>query len=986
MSSFTTRLRLTRGRVATILAVLALLAGTVTVLAVRGTGPADVSTQDLRLTVPGGPGQPATVALDATLYLPSRTPAPSVLVPHGFGGTKASVDADARELAARGFVALAWSARGFGTSTGQIALDSPDHEVADASRLLDYLATRPEVRLDGPGDPRVGVTGASYGGALALLLAGYDHRVDAIAPVITWNDLSQALFPNAALPAPAPAALTPAATAFGPDGVFKRSWAGIFFSAGLNTGRTNRGPTGIAPEATPGGGRSTSAQAQDEAADAEQREAVLSSDPSRRDAAANPPTVCGRFVPAICTAYAEAASTGRVSPATAELLRRSSPASVTDRIAAPTLLVQGETDTLFGLDQADATARQIAAAGGTVDVIWFAGGHDGGAPGPVVRERIGAWFDRYLDGRTDAEATPGLSYAVQGGVRTESRNTPTVRTVSSDRYPGLTGPDPAPAQPLPLRGDPRVVLNPAGANPAAITSVPGVGGALGSLSGRLAAITSELPGQSAGFSTDPLNGQLLIAGSPRVRIQVAPVPGQPAGSEAVLFGKVFKVAQDGRRTLLGGAVAPMRVPMPADGSPAQVTVTLPAVVAPIEAGQRLVVSVSTTDQAYAGANQPSVWRIGLAGGAGEVAVPVVPGRNVTANTVPAAPAVGIGLILAAALVAWLVAVLRRRRRRAAEVRALTGSELPLVIDRLRKSYPGGVTAVNGVSFTARPNQVLGLLGPNGAGKTTVLRMLMGLIHPSAERSASGTSISTGEIRVFGHPVGPGAPVLSRIGSFVEGPGFLPHLSGADNLRLYWAATGRPAADAHVEEALEIAGLGNAVHRRVRTYSQGMRQRLAIAQAMLGLPDLLVLDEPTNGLDPPQIHAMREVLRNYARDGRTVLISSHLLAEVEQTCDHVVVMHRGTVVADGTVADIIAGGSQASFRVDDPARAAEVLRGASGVSAVEVDSGSVHADLNGMPRADAVGRLVQAGVAVSAAGPRRRLEDAFLQLVGEDTTP
>ncbi|MBO0875713.1 MAG: ABC transporter ATP-binding protein, partial [Pseudonocardia sp.] len=201
-----------------------------------------------------------------------------------------------------------------------------------------------------------------------------------------------------------------------------------------------------------------------------------------------------------------------------------------------------------------------------------------------------------------------------------------------------------------------------------------------------------------------------------------------------------------------------------------------------------------------------------------------------------------------------------------------------------------------------------------------------------------------------------------------------------------AATGRPVADARLEEALVIAGLGDAVDRRVRTYSQGMRQRLAIAQAMLGLPDLLVLDEPTNGLDPPQIHAMREVLRRYARDGRTVLVSSHLLAEVEQTCDHVVVMHRGAVVADGPVADIIAGGGQASFRVDDPERAAEVLRGTAGVSAVEVDAQAVHADLDGMPRADAVGRLVRAGVAVSSAGPRRRLEDAFLQLVGEDTTP
>ena len=150
-------------------------------------------------------------------------------------------------------------------------------------------------------------------------------------------------------------------------------------------------------------------------------------------------------------------------------------------------------------------------------------------------------------------------------------------------------------------------------------------------------------------------------------------------------------------------------------------------------------------------------------------------------------------------------------------------------------------------------------------------------------------------------------MLSRIGAFVEGPGFLPHLSGRENLDLFWRASGREG-DPCFAEVLEIAGLGSSVDRKVRTYSQGMKQRLGIAQAMLGMPDILLLDEPTNGLDPPQIREMRQVLREYAKDGRTVILSSHLLGEVEQTCTHVVVMHRGTVAATGTVSDLLAGRS------------------------------------------------------------------------------
>ena len=224
----------------------------------------------------------------------------------------------------------------------------------------------------------------------------------------------------------------------------------------------------------------------------------------------------------------------------------------------------------------------------------------------------------------------------------------------------------------------------------------------------------------------------------------------------------------------------------------------------------------------------------------------------------------------------------RRRRRRLSTAEPDGEDVPLRFEGVTKAYKDGFVAVRDLSFEVRRGQVLGLLGPNGAGKTTSLRMLMGLIRPTA-----------GRIRVFGHEATPGAPVLSRLGSLRRG-----HRAAAAPVRPGQPdpvlGGHRPAARrrAHGRGARDRRASATAIDKRVRSYSQGMRQRVAIAQAMLGLPDLLVLDEPTNGLDPPQIHAMREVLRAYAATGRTVIVSSHLLSEIEQTCSHVVVMAKG----------------------------------------------------------------------------------------------
>jgi ABC-2 type transport system ATP-binding protein len=903
------------------------------------------------------------IRLDSTLYLPERTPAPAVIVAHGFGGSKDSVEGDARELAQRGFVVLTYSARGFGASSGQIALNSRDAEVADASELVSWLAKRPEVAQDGPDDPRVGVTGGSYGGALSLLLAGTDKRVDALAPTITYNDLSQALLPNSATQKDTPA--TPAANASEANGVFKRSWAGIFFAAGVS----GAGLADPSTDAVEPGNEDDDADAPANAGGAPADAAPQGGQPSGGGGGAGPTTgnPCGKFREDFCLAYAQVATTGQASQETIDLLRSVSPATVTDQINQPTLLVQGEQDTLFGLDQADATARQIGEAGGKVKVVWYTGGHDGGRPGPDLRAQIADWFDFHLR-HEGSDPGAGFEYAVQGALRVQGA--PSVRTVSTGTYPGLDGTT-TDRRRVRVYGPEQTIVNPPGGNPASVSSMPGLGAIIGSSSRLAGRVAIDLPGQSARFTSRPLSSQLLITGSSTVRLRVAAIKGAPVPKGgAVLFAKLYDVGADGARILPGSAVSPLRIPsLPADGSPVELTVTLPGIVRPIETDRRIELVVSTTDQAYATPPQPAAYRVAIAPDA-VVEAPVVSGARSDSGP-PTAPLLGIAVVLGICVLAGLWGALRRRRSVDSDASL---SDVPLVIENLSKSYPGGVTAVDDLSFRVERGQVLGLLGPNGAGKTTTLRMLMGLI-----RTTDGT------IRVFGRKVYAGAPVLSRIGSFVEGAGFLPHLSGRANLELYWAATGRPENKAHFTEALEIAGLGDAVNRRVRTYSQGMRQRLAIAQSMLGLPDLLVLDEPTNGLDPPQIHQMREVLRRYAAAGRTVLVSSHLLAEVEQTCDHVVVMHHGRLVAAGPVDSIVGGAGEATFRVDRPAEAADVLRAVDGVEDVVVDGPLVHADLDGLPRAEALATLIRAGVAVEQAGPRRRLEDAFLQLVGEEST-
>jgi ABC-2 type transport system ATP-binding protein len=861
------------------------------------------TTEDATVTVRSGPNGDEPIDLDTTLYLPADAdgPVPAVLLAHGFGGTKRSVAEDAKDLAELGYAVLAYTARGFGRSGGQIHLDSPDYEVRDAQRLLDWLAARPEVSKDAPSDPKVGVVGGSYGGALALLLAAQDPRVDAIVPMITWNDLSRSFLPQST-------------GQQNVDGVFKKGWAGYFF------GGTTGDPT------------------------------------------------CGRFAPDVCQAYLAMATTGRATTEGVELLRRSSPAPVLDRIKAPTLLIQGEADSLFPLAEADANAKGIAATGTPVRVAWFTGGHDGGEGPASDRDRVrfltAQWLDHYVKGEGDAPSN-SFTWSRVAGFNALDRGLVT-NGFSVDQYPGLGG---TTTQQVALTGPPQLIANPPGGNPAAISTLPGAGsfGGLASAAG----VAMDLPGQHTHFESEPLAAAIDVAGAPTVSIRAA----SPTG-EAVVFVKLYDVDPNGTATLPSGLIAPVRLTgLPATIAEAQpITVTLPGIVRRIEAGHTLRVSVATSDQGYATPAEPTVYTVAL--GAGDtVTLPTIAAAEPIATTAALWRWVLAALLAAVALGLAVVVLIARRRHRRTDISVREEyADTPLVVDHLRKEYADGFVAVSDVDFRVERGQVVGLLGPNGAGKTTTLRVLMGLTQPSG-----------GEIYVFGHRLVPGSPVLSRLGALVEGPGFLPHLNGVENLKAYWRATGRPLADAHFDEAVEIAGLGDSIHRKVRKYSHGMKQRLAIAQAMLGLPELLVLDEPTDGLDPPQIAEMRRVLKRYATDGRAVLVSSHLLAEVEQTCTHAVVVNKGEIVASGLVDEIVGDSPTVQFDVTDVDAAEAVLDRLDGVRSVAWDgNGGLVVDIDGSPRSEVVAELVRAGVGVNRVVPRRRLEDAFLALVGSET--
>jgi len=953
------------GRLVAGLAAAALLVGAVALVARD-----DVVVEELTVDAPTGPDDPTTIALDVALYRPARLgtdddPRPAVVLGHGFGSDRRAVDAWARRLAGDGRVVLTWSARGFGGSQGRVGLADPTRDAADVRALLDLLAERDEVRQDAPGDPRVALVGASYGGGLALLGASVDDRVDAVAAVATWADLASALAPDRADD--------------GGPGVLAEQWASVLFAGAAGASLDLGAATGPdADAAAPGGG---------------------AAEPSG-DAAADPDVgaqallgrACGAFDPAVCLAYVASASAGTLLPEARTLLEARSVPPRAASITAPTLLVQGQQDTLFDLGQSLANARALQDAGTPVALRWVPGGHGevgAGDPGDAVADAVDGWLDRWLPLRGDAPAgdepdllawTDPVSGAPRSSDTLPGPGTTLLRATAGGRLvPG--GAD----LPLPTQDDAaggtRVVLRPPGALPASISTLPALGG-IADLLPQL-----DLPGQSATWRSDPLDADLSLLGAPRLTLRVeapagvpgagppvtpdsgAPDAGPAAGTVpdvgALLFVKLRSTTPNGRSTLLQAAANPTRV----DELPATVTLELAPLATRVQAGDRLELVVATTDLAHAVPRVPAAFSLDLSGDGAGLSLPVVPEQDVA--TVPPLLRVAVPVALALLLVAAAAWATRRHERRLADAPvAEGGEEVPVRIEGLVKRYADGKVAVAGLDLEVHRGQVVGLLGPNGAGKTTTMRILLGLITPTA-----------GRVLLFGREVRPGHPVLARVGTLVEGPGFPPYLTGRQALRSHWELGGRPWQEADVEHALEVADLGPAIDRPVGAYSHGMRQRLAIAQALLARPELLVLDEPTDGLDPEQIRAMRQLLARLGEQGTTILVSSHLLAEVEQTCTHVAVVRSGRVVAAGPVGQVMGATRSVVVRVDDRERGRAVLAPLVGQDALDLESDGIAVVLGEREVADLVEALVAAGLRVHGVVPRGRLEDTFLALTG-----
>jgi ABC-2 type transport system ATP-binding protein len=614
----------------------------------------------LSIDVVDGPNNDHHVSIDADLYVPdsatAQSPQPAVIYTNGFGGAKddSSGVATSQFFARHGYVVLAYSSQGFGHSGGVIELDSPDYDVKDAKAMISYLATLPYVQKDAPGDPRVGMTGGSYGGGIQLLTAEFDPRLDVITPFRTWNSLEYSLSPNNLG--------TSMDWQNGPIGVFKEGWTSLFFASGATQPLMGNGGTG-----------------------------------------GNPALIqCPGFDARVCTAYATTVVNGVADATTKALVDASSPASYIDRLHIPTLLVQGQSDTLFNLNESVRTYDVLHARHVPVKLIWQSGGHgypDQPGEGDIfgsdfsnpdakfLPQQLMAWMDHHLRGNASVDTGPGFQW-FRDWVTYDSNGSAAPAFGSAPAYPAggaqtfllsgssaLVGSGQAPTA-----GSAQIVNPPAGL-PAAYSETPNFqapgstlpGGAPSPFTGLP---PQDLPGQFAAFTSAPFTQDVEAVGVPTAHLHLSSAAGQPV----VLFGKVFDVDASGNATLIHRLVAPVRIP---DASRA-VDMTLLGLAHLFPAGHSVRFELAATDMYYANNRVPDLITV-ITGGAdpasftlpvvaakahaaqgGTAVVPAASGGATTAaalpNTGASSPVHDAAMVAAVATLLGLARRVRRRRR------------------------------------------------------------------------------------------------------------------------------------------------------------------------------------------------------------------------------------------------------------------------------------------------------------------------------------
>jgi predicted acyl esterase len=556
--------------------------GLTALLAAPGAAAADptITSTELQFEVTVGPNNDKTCLVDADIHVPSTAtaaaPAPAVLTTNGFGGSKDDQDGAGQALGREGYVTLSYTGLGFPDSGCKITLDDPDYDGKAAKQLVDFLGGSKKdtaghtvdfyaaVAQDAPGDPKVGMIGGSYGGQVQFAAAGLDHRIDALIPIITWNDLSYSLAPNNTSFDHGVTYTTP--------GVHKRQWTSLFFTIGITDGIQGAGvdPTRLLP--------------------------------------------CPNFADNACAAKAQLDARGWPDQTTLDLARHASVTSYVEDVTAPTLLVQGQKDTLFNLQEAAATYRAMQAQGTEVKMIWQSWGHSlGGEPAPGELDLNGTsdlrstylggrfldWFNRYV--KDDALVTTGPEFSYfrdwvgYSGIATPAYGTSAAYPVGT-RLPLYLSADTLVSKKSAVkRGSQSYANAPGGAG----TSYSETSSQGGNATDPLP--PTDSPGTFAKWTSEPFSGTTVTVGMAKLTIKLdSPVAAaaQAAGPDGqlVVFAKLYDVAPDGTRTLHNRLISPVRI---ADVTK-KVEIELPGVVQRWEAGHRLQLVLAASDTAYNG--------------------------------------------------------------------------------------------------------------------------------------------------------------------------------------------------------------------------------------------------------------------------------------------------------------------------------------------------------------------------------------------------